>query len=80
MVMLLLDEVSDSGIILECDSAHLMSRVLMREVDDVIPGFRAGGPGAGPGGQTPIGDMTIGQALKQAREQLISNLGQRDGF
>jgi len=78
MVMLLMDEVCDGGIVLECDAASLMSRVLMREIDDpnVFPMNGSGGDGKG---NVPIGEMTIGQALKQAREQLISNLGQRDG-
>jgi len=78
MVMLLVDEVCDGGIVLETDAASLMSRVLMREVDD--PAAMSGGGGQTNGQGVPIGDMTIGQALKQAREQLISNLGQRDGF
>ncbi|GMI28613.1 hypothetical protein TeGR_g7801 [Tetraparma gracilis] len=67
LVMLLIDELADGGRILETDAASLMSRVLMRE------------PGEDPaaGGGQAIGELTIGQALKQAREQLVSNLSQQ---
>ena len=78
MIMLLIDELCDGGKILECDGQQLMGRVLMRE--DGGGGDREGQGGQGQGTKTvPLGELTIGQALKQAREQLIVNLGQNGG-
>ena len=46
-------------------------------------GAGAGGPGAVPGAVSAStmmsGDMTLGQAFRQARDQLITGLAQRDG-
>ena len=81
-VMLLLDEVCDGGKILEVDSSLLASRASMREgfaQDDHDAGDGRGRAGTGAG-KIPLAEMTIGQALKQAREQLISNLGNSGGL
>jgi hypothetical protein len=72
IVMLLIDELCDGGMILEVDPTELMSRVLMKQIDP-------DGGGGGNEQNRPIGDLTIGQVLKQAREQLASNLSGRDG-
>ena len=85
MVMLLMDEMIDGGKILEVDTNLLTSRVLMREGEsnygenEQSSSSRGGGGGGGGsrngGGQVNLADLTIGQALKQAREQLIANMG-----
>ncbi|GMI04133.1 hypothetical protein TrVE_jg7015 [Triparma verrucosa] len=65
LLMLLIDELSDGGRILETNPQNLAERVLMKQ-----PGE------AGEG--TPIGELTIGQAFNQiagqAREQIIANM------
>ncbi|GMH86279.1 hypothetical protein TL16_g10489 [Triparma laevis f. inornata] len=64
LLMLLIDELSDSGRILETNPQMLAERVLMKQ--------------PGEGGDTPIGELTIGQAFNQiagqAREQIIANM------
>mmetsp|Transcript_41006 Transcript_41006/g.60202 ORF Transcript_41006/g.60202 Transcript_41006/m.60202 type:complete len:235 (-) Transcript_41006:336-1040(-) len=83
LVLLLIDELCDGGLVLETDGGKLYSSVLLRDDDGMGTEQGGGQPGAGPGaGMTPIGtgEMTIGQALRQAREQLITNLAQRDGM
>jgi hypothetical protein len=75
LVFLLIDEHCDGGIILETDGGKLASAVLLRD-DEGIPGedhqqmtqSAAGTPSG-------AGDMTIGQALRQAREQWMSGTG-----
>jgi len=77
LVFLLIDEHCDGGIILETDGGKLASAVLLR--DEESPGMEPGmGGGMGqpqqqgvPAGVT-AGDMTIGQALRQARDQFLS--------
>ena len=65
LLMLLIDELSDGGRILETNPQNLAERVLMKQ-----PGE------AGEG--TPRGELTIGQAFnqiaRQAREQIIANM------
>lgn len=90
LVFLLIDEHCDGGIILETEGHKLASSVLLRDdqegrmgdagMDGQGSGSQQGQPvqssglGMGMGGMG--GDMTIGQALMQARNQLISNLSQ----
>ncbi len=76
LVFLLIDEHCDGGIILETDGGKLASAVLLRDED--TPGMEPGMGGMGqplqqgvPPGVT-AGDMTIGQALRQARDQFLS--------
>lgn len=75
LVFLLIDEHCDGGIILETDGHKLASAVLLRD-DDGTNDRQAAVPqaqGLPPGVAT--GDMTIGQALRQAREQWLSGTG-----
>ena len=88
LVFLLIDEHCDGGIILETDGHKLASSVLLRDEHDNREGDEQGRQGQGGGGQQGGmgmgggfggmggGDMTIAQALRQAREQIISNLSQ----
>jgi len=80
LVFLLIDEHCDGGIILETDGSKLASSVLLRDddgMDDPMGGSgQAGVPGMPSGVNTA--DMSIGQAFRQAREQIINNLAQRD--
>uniref|UniRef100_A0A7S4JXK4 Coatomer subunit zeta n=2 Tax=Odontella aurita TaxID=265563 RepID=A0A7S4JXK4_9STRA len=85
-VFLLIDEHSDGGIILETDPSKLASSVLLRDEDPAMAEAQAaaaaqgGAPPGAPGmPAASTGDMTIAQAFRQAKEQLISNLAQRDG-
>ena len=83
LVFLLIDEHCDGGIVLETDGGKLASAVLLRDDDggvstDASQAGVAGTQGL-PAGVTG-GDMTIGQALRQAREQFLSNLASRDGM
>lgn len=79
MIFLLIDEHCDGGLILETDGSKLASSVLLRDDADGMDMERGAGGGAASGGiSIPSGDMTIAQALRQAREQIISNLAQRD--
>lgn len=84
LVFLLIDEHCDGGIILETDPHKLASSVLLRDEQESNMGAQQGqqqpvqGGGMGMGqGFGMGGDMTIAQALRQAREQIISNLSQQ---
>mmetsp|Transcript_60687 Transcript_60687/g.170009 ORF Transcript_60687/g.170009 Transcript_60687/m.170009 type:complete len:216 (+) Transcript_60687:72-719(+) len=77
LVFLLIDEHCDGGIILETDGGKLSGAVLLR--DDEGPPEAMGGmhqhgvpqtQGMPPG--VSAGDMTLGQAFRQAREQWLS--------
>jgi hypothetical protein len=72
LVFLLIDEHCDGGIVLEVDGSKLASAVLLRD-DDHGDGTHGSHPGVPPGVVTA--DMTIGQALRQAREQFMANMG-----
>mmetsp|Transcript_7539 Transcript_7539/g.18708 ORF Transcript_7539/g.18708 Transcript_7539/m.18708 type:complete len:259 (+) Transcript_7539:53-829(+) len=88
LVFLLIDEHCDGGIILETDGSKLASSVLLRDEQEGRMGAEAEmqqGGGGGGAQQQPAsggmgmgmgmgGDMTIAQALMQARNQIISNL------
>lgn len=92
LVFLLIDEHCDGGIILEVDGHKLASAVLLRDDDGGVSGGN-GMDGTGqpmnnnnPGGHhNPMsnnnaGEMTIGQALRQAREQFMTSMTSRDGM
>jgi len=83
LVFLLIDEHCDGGIILETDGSKLSAAVLLRDDEpmDQMMGGMPSGPQGGmpqqqgvPAGVNP-GDMTIGQAFRQAREQWLSSTG-----
>lgn len=85
LVFLLIDEHCDGGIIMEVDGSKLASAVLLRDDVDASDDMHGQG-GVGqpqsqglPAGVNP-GDMTIGQALRQAREQFMANMTSRDGM
>lgn len=85
LVFLLIDEHCDGGYILETDGRKLASAVLLRDDDPAMDTkSTAAKPGQPPAQGVPagvsVGDMTIGQALRQARAQFISNLTSRDGM
>jgi len=84
LVLLLIDEHCDGGIILETDPSRLAGSVLLRdehEPNETVSGV-PGGSSGGSGGSMPsnVGEMTIAQALKQARNQFLTNIGSRDGM
>jgi coatomer subunit zeta len=80
LVFLLIDEHCDGGIILETDGRKLAAAVLLREDDGRVE-EKTSTPGISsfPIGVT-TGEMTIGQAFRQAREQFMINLTSRDGM
>jgi coatomer subunit zeta len=91
LVFLLIDEHCDGGVILEVDGRKLASAVLLRDDEGLEngdgSGMAMGGPGNGGGVQSQgmpagvtAGDMTIGQALRQAREQFLAGMTSRDGM
>lgn len=59
LVLLTVDEIVDGGLILETDPIAVANRVLMK--------------GAGTVSETPVGELTISQALQSAREQLAKS-------
>ena len=81
LVFLLIDEHCDGGIILETDGSKLAGAVLLRDDEGMHdPNAQAMG-GGGMGGQPQMqgmpagvnaGDMTLGQAFRQAREQFFA--------
>jgi len=66
LVILTIDELVDGGMILETDPNNIVSRVLMRSA-------------SGAGGDVPLTELTIGQALASAREQFIKSMGNQSG-
>lgn len=87
LVFLLIDEHCDGGIILEVDGAKLSSSVLLRDED--VAGAGAGAEGApaenggmsNGGGMNTMGmrnpaDMSVMQAFRQAREQLMGGFNE----
>ena len=60
-VIQIIDEICDSGIVLECDHTLVLSRT-------AIKGAAAGGEGAP--GDLLAGDQTVSQVLSNAKEQL----------
>eukprot|EP00588_Corethron_pennatum_P012477 CAMPEP_0194278964 /NCGR_PEP_ID=MMETSP0169-20130528/12860_1 /TAXON_ID=218684 /ORGANISM="Corethron pennatum, Strain L29A3" /LENGTH=236 /DNA_ID=CAMNT_0039023293 /DNA_START=177 /DNA_END=887 /DNA_ORIENTATION=+ len=76
LVVLLIDELCDGGIMLEVDTSKLVSSVLLREDDGTPDPVAQQAKTPGPS----IAEMTIGQAFKQARDQFVSQLASRDGM
>jgi hypothetical protein len=78
LVFLLIDEHCDGGIILETDGSKLAGAVLLRDDDGMHdPNAQAKGGGGHPQMQgmpagVNAGDMTLGQAFRQAREQFFA--------
>ena len=60
LVLLVVDELIDSGIILETNALAVANRVLMREDND--------------GQSAPVSEMTIGQALATAKQAVSRSL------
>ena len=60
-VMQIIDEICDSGIILECDCTQLLSRTAIKG---------AVGPDGTPGGDLMAADQTVSQVLSNAKEQI----------
>lgn len=86
LLLLLIDEHCDGGIILEVDSNKLSRSVLLKDnsrtegTEIISPSGAPYGIDIGSIGTMQMrGDMTVVQALRLAREQLLSNLAQRDG-
>ncbi|KAL3899776.1 MAG: hypothetical protein SGARI_006388 [Bacillariaceae sp.] len=80
LVFLLIDEHCDGGIILETDGSKLAGAVLLRD-DEGMQDPMAQAMGGGGQGQPQqqgmpagvnAGDMTLGQAFRQAREQFFA--------
>jgi len=85
LVFLLIDEHCDGGIIMEVDGHKLASAVLLRDDDMEESARGAGGaqphmPAQGVPAGVNAGDMTIGEALRQAREQFMAGMTSRDGM
>lgn len=84
LVLLLIDEMCDGGLILETSGPKLCNSVLLRDEDPNMSapgsgmGMPPGGGGGRGGGGMPTSEMTIGQAIRQAREQLLTNFAQRE--
>lgn len=78
LVFLLIDEHCDGGIILETDGTKLASAVLLRDEDPAggDPTGMKPHPGQAQTQGLPVGvnagDMTLGQAFRQARDQFLS--------
>jgi hypothetical protein len=78
LVFLLIDEHCDGGIILETDGSKLAGAVLLRDDDGMHdPNSQPMGGGGHPQMQgmpagVNAGDMTLGQAFRQAREQFFA--------
>jgi len=75
LVFLLIDEHCDGGIILETDGSKMAAAVLLR--DDDPSGEMGGGMQGQPQSQgvpqgVTAGDMTLGQAFRQAKDQFLS--------
>lgn len=94
LVFLLIDEHCDGGIILEVDASKLAGSVLLKDEDEgevmngaepsaAAPGMNgmsAGGINMAMGRDQGGGNITIAQAFRQARAQLIAGLSNPDGM
>lgn len=85
LVFLLLDEHCDGGLILEVDGTKLAGSVLLRD-EEPVEEYGASSGGGDMGGMAGnmaaargagmSGDITLAQAFRQAKEQLIAGLNQ----
>jgi len=81
LVFLLIDEHCDGGIILETDGNKLAASVLLRDESEgmmeqeqaMMQGANVAATQGMPAGVS-AGDMTIGQAFRQAREQFMAGM------
>lgn len=84
LVFLLIDEHADGGLILETDPNKLAAAVLLRdesEAEDTGGMPSSTGQPAQPGLPAGVtGDMSIGQAFRQARDQFMAGMTSRDGM
>ena len=86
LVFLLIDEHCDGGIILEVDGSKLAGAVFLRDDDGMdehpmmMGGSSAGTMAQGVPAGVNAGDMTIAQAMRQAREQFMAGIMSRDGM
>lgn len=92
LVLLLIDEHCDGGIILEVDANKLAGSVLLKdeeenaEMNGAAEAATSGMNGIGGGlniglpGRQGAGDISIAQAFRQARAQLIAGLSSPDGM
>ena len=76
-VLLILDEVTDDGILMESDEDRITNRILMREELDSRGSVGSAGPGAGgqPGaedGSNP--EAVFRQATQAAKKRLLDSL------
>jgi hypothetical protein len=77
LVFLLIDEHCDGGIILETDGKKLAASVLLRDESEGVADMQEGQNVAATQGMPAgvvSGDMTIGQAFRQAREQFLAGM------
>jgi hypothetical protein len=82
LVFLLIDEHCDGGIILEVDGSKLASAVLLRDDMSGRDEMQQQGMPAGQGVPQGVnsGDMTIGQAMRQLRDQAMGHMRSSDGM
>eukprot|EP00968_Pinguiococcus_pyrenoidosus_P005320 scaffold340_cov256-Pinguiococcus_pyrenoidosus.AAC.44 len=66
LVLLTIDEICDSGLVLETDAQAIASRVLMRSPSGHLPA-----------GEVPLSELTISQALATARQQFLKSMAQQ---
>eukprot|EP01091_Cochliopodium_minus_P017838 TRINITY_DN7088_c0_g1_i2.p1 TRINITY_DN7088_c0_g1~~TRINITY_DN7088_c0_g1_i2.p1 ORF type:complete len:120 (+),score=34.55 TRINITY_DN7088_c0_g1_i2:238-597(+) len=57
-LLLAIDEIIDNGVIIETDHELVVQRVSSRSFDNELP----------------IGELTVSQALKQAKDKILENL------
>lgn len=60
LILLVIDEIVDGGVVLETDPSSVANRVAMR--------------GSGGEADMPLGEHTLGQALQNAKEQFARSL------
>lgn len=96
LVFLLIDEHCDGGIILEVDANKLAGSVLLKDDEENgemmngavegsggptnMNGVTSGGLNIGMTGRSGGADITLAQAFRQARAQLIAGLSSPDGM
>mmetsp|Transcript_14685 Transcript_14685/g.44122 ORF Transcript_14685/g.44122 Transcript_14685/m.44122 type:complete len:182 (+) Transcript_14685:103-648(+) len=66
LVLLTIDEICDSGVVLETDAGAIASRVLMRSPQGQLPA-----------GEVPLSELTLSQAFVSARQQFLKSMAQQ---